>query len=55
MQMITKTKWLLKVFKLAEERARAYLDSPTENHPRDVAQLKLDRALNRIRISMKDD
>lgn len=39
--------------KLAEKRARAYIDKPTEYHSEDVAQLKLRRALNRISIASK--
>jgi len=34
----------------AEERARKYLESPTELHTQAVAEVKLRRALNRISI-----
>lgn len=37
--------------KRAVERARQYIDSPTELHTVEVAQIKLARALNRIDIA----
>lgn len=36
--------------KRAEQRARAYLEAPTEYHTEQIANLKLKRALNRINI-----
>jgi F-type H+-transporting ATPase subunit epsilon len=37
--------------KLAEQRARQYLEHPTETHTIEIAELKLKRALNRIQIA----
>lgn len=34
----------------AEERARAYIENPTELHTQEIAEIKLRRALNRIQI-----
>lgn len=39
----------------AMERAKLYIESPTELHTEEVAQIKLARALNRIEIAQKKD
>lgn len=36
--------------KLAEARARNYIEKPTQTHTVEIAQLKLRRAINRINI-----
>lgn len=40
--------------RLAMERAKSYLENPTETHTIDIANLKLKRALNRINLTEKD-
>lgn len=39
--------------KRAEQRARDYLENPTELHTVEVAELKMQRALNRINVGTK--
>ncbi len=39
--------------KKAAERAKAYKDKPTELHTEEVAEIKLQRALNRINLGSK--
>lgn len=39
--------------KIAEQRAREYLENPTELHTEQIATMKLQRALNRINIGTK--